>query len=32
MTSMPTDLSACQPIFDCDPVRYLDMTEPVRRG
>ncbi len=29
---MPTDLSLCQPIFDRDPVRYLDMTEPVRRG
>lgn len=32
MNPMPTDLSPCQPIFDRDPVRYLDMTEPVRRG
>lgn len=29
---MPTGLSPCLPIFDRDPVRYLDMTEPVRRG
>lgn len=26
------DLSVCQAVFDLDPVRYLDMTEPVRRG
>lgn len=25
-------LEVCQPVFDRDPVRYLDMTEPVRRG
>ena len=29
---MNTDLSVCQPLFDRDPVRYLDMTEAVRRG
>ncbi len=29
---MNTDLSVCQPMFDRDPVRYLDMTEAVRRG
>ena len=26
------DLSICQELFDRDPVRYLDMTEAVRRG
>lgn len=29
---MNTDLSVCQPLFDRDPVRYVDMTEAVRRG
>lgn len=29
---MNTDLSACQALFNQDPVRYLDMTEAVRRG
>ena len=29
---MTTDLSVCQDIFNRDPVRYLDMTEAVRRG
>ena len=29
---METDLTICQPLFDQDPVRYLDMTEAVRRG
>lgn len=29
---METDLTICQPLFDQDPVRYLDMTETVRRG
>lgn len=29
---MNTDLSLCQPLFSQDPVRYLDMTEAVRRG
>lgn len=29
---MTPDLTPCQPIFSRDPVRYLDMTEPVRRG
>lgn len=27
-----TDLSRCQAVFHRDPVLYLDMTEPVRRG
>ena len=26
------DLSICQELFDRDPVRYIDMTEAVRRG
>lgn len=26
------DLSCCQAVFDRDPVLYMDMTEPVRRG
>ncbi len=29
---MTTDLSVCQDIFSRDPVRYVDMTEAVRRG
>lgn len=29
---MNTDLSVCRPLFSRDPVRYLDMTEAVRRG
>ena len=29
---MDTDLTICRPLFDRDPVRYLDMTEAVRRG
>ncbi|MDE6956268.1 MAG: GNAT family N-acetyltransferase [Oscillospiraceae bacterium] len=29
---MTTDLSVCQDIFNRDPVRYVDMTEAVRRG
>ena len=29
---MTADLSVCQGLFDRDPVRYLDMTEAVRRG
>ena len=27
-----TDLSCCQAVFDRDPLLYLDLTEPVRRG
>ena len=29
---MTTDLSVCQELFRRDPVRYVDMTEAVRRG
>lgn len=29
---MAPDLSVCRALLDRDPVRYLDMTEPVRRG
>ena len=29
---MNTDLSICQPLFGQDPVRYVDITESVRRG
>ena len=29
---MAPDLSPCRAMFETDPVRYLDLTEPVRRG
>lgn len=29
---MKPDLSCCRSVFDRDPILYLDMTEPVRRG
>lgn len=29
---IPTELSPCRPILERDPILYLDLTEPLRRG
>lgn len=29
---LPTNLSPCRAVIEADPVRYLDLTEPLRRG